>query len=259
MQYTDLTTALVILFEDNDALGVYTFVDSPDFSTYLPNIIQQAELRCYREICPLAARAAPANGSTTPGSRTLDLTGFTPLPIAVEGIALITPNGSAPAAGTRWQYRKATLDFIDTIWPTEATTAPPSANPDQNYYAYLDAMTIVLAPTPDLAYFVEAPGTTIPAPLSMVNPQTYLSINYPDVFLYACAVETAAFHKHYGAQSDDPKVALSFESGYQEKKIGALEEEHRRRGTNGPAISLPSSAAAPHAPPMPMAAGVPGK
>jgi hypothetical protein len=240
MIYSDVTQALALLAKMNDSPGIFTFINAPNFSAYLPRIIDYAEGRCYREITPLATRNSSATTRAQAGLRTLPLIGFNPQPIVVEGIALITPVGTTPTQGQRWQYEQASIDFIDMIWPVEGTTLSPSST-DERYWGLLDNQTIILAPTPDQPYTAEATGTFRPTPLSALNPSTYLSLFYPDIFLAACMIAVAGFQRDYGAQSDDPKMAVSWESQYESLKAGAIEEEQRRRGQAPGASNLPAA------------------
>ena len=230
MLYPDLTTALVILAQQYDARGVYTFLHSPNFTAYLPRVIEYAEGRVYREVVPLATRNSSATAQVQAGLRTLPLGFFVPQPVVVEHLALITPQGVAPQKGQRWVYEMTSIDFIDMIWPVEATTMAPNVAYPELYCAPLDNQTFVLAPTPDLAYTAEVTGTFRPMPLSAANPQTYLTSFYPDIFLAACMIAVAGFQRDFGAQSDDPRMAVSWESVYEKLLPGAIEEEQRRRG-----------------------------
>lgn len=230
MQYSDVTTALAILAKVNDALGVYTFIQSPNFGAFLPRIIEYAEGRCYREIVPLATRTATASAQFQAGLRTLPLIGFAPQPVVVEGIAAIYPAGKTPATGQRLQFEMASLDFIDSSWPTESVTVDPSTT-EERYWCLLDNQTIIVAPTMDKAYTVEATGEFRPAALGSPGVlTTYLSLFYPDVFLAACMISVAGFQRDFGAQSADPQMAVSWEGQYQVLKASAVEEEQRRRG-----------------------------
>ena len=230
LTYPTLNQALVILGEQNDGFGVYTVLQSPDWAAYEPLVINYAEARIYREVCPLATRLQNASSVAVAGQRTIGLGTFNNQPVALEGIALVTPAGTPPAQGQRWQYEKVSLDFIDSIWPVEATTMSPSAAYPELYWAMLDAQNIVLAPTPDQAYVAEGTGIFRASPLSAANPSTYISTFYPDLFLSACMISVAGFERDYGAQSEDPKLALSWEGIYQGLKVGALLEEQMRRG-----------------------------
>ncbi len=242
MQYQDLTTALALLAEENDAYGVYTFINNPDFQNYLPWVITNAEQRIYREVVPLSTRMSTANQTFVAGSRTIALIGFDPQPVVVEGIAAITPVATTPAKGTRWQYRITSLDFIDTIWPQESLTQAPNLGFPELYWAMLDSQTIIVAPTPDAAYTLELTGIFRPAPISAQNPETYLSKLYPDLLLHAMMIEVVGMHQNYSAEGHDPQQALSWEMKYQTLKASATEEENRRRGSRQGPSALPAVA-----------------
>jgi hypothetical protein len=239
MIYSDLTTALAILAQQYDATGTFTFIKAPNFAAFLPRVIEYAEGRIYREITPLATRSSEASAVTFPGLRTLQLNAFTPEPVVVEGLALIIPAGKTPRDGTRVPYEQVSIDFIDQVWPIEGTLRAPDPTSGEQYWALLDNQTVILAPTPDAQYTVEATGIFRPTPLSAANPSTYLTSFYPDVFVAACMISVSGFQRDYGAQADDPKLAISWESVYQELKGSAMEEEQRRRGQGPEQGNLP--------------------
>lgn len=239
MIYSDLTTALAILAREYDATGLYTFIKAPNFSAFLPRIIEYGEGRIYREITPLATRSSEASAVTFPDLRTLQLNAFTPEPVVVEGLALIIPAGNTPRQGTRVPYEQVSIDFIDQTWPIEATLKAPDPTSSEQYWALLDNQTIILAPTPDAQYTAEATGIFRPTPLSAANPSTYLTAFYPDVFVAACMISVAGFQRNYGAKADDPQQAVSWEEVYQSLKASAVEEEQRRRGAGPDQTNLP--------------------
>jgi hypothetical protein len=242
VQWSDITTALAALAQENDQQGTYTFVNNPDFSAYLPRITEQAERRMYRD-CPfLSMRAQSANQQFQAGSRTLPLLGMVPIPVVVEGLSAIYPAGVTPQQGTKREFQKASLDFIDMVWPTEATTLDPSTT-DSLYWAMYDHQTIVTAPTMNAAYTALVTGLFQPTPIGPTNAApnpatgfagtqitTYLATVYPDVFIAACMISTAGYKRDYGAQSDDPKLAVSWTEQYRSLLPGVIEEEKRRRG-----------------------------
>ena len=233
MQYSDVV----------NALGYYCqqyISPSAEWTASLPTILNNAELRVYRDLDFLATRGENATVSFTAGSRTLSMapmTGnplssgdrlFNSYPVVVQGVSAIVPQGDAPQAGTRVRFILTSVDFIDVVWPEEATTQAPSTA--LAYYALLDHQTIIVAPTPDKAYTAEITGTWRPAPLSSTNPSTWLWSNLPDLAFKAAMVEAAGWMRDFGQQSDDPKMAQSWEALYQEAKANAMEEESRRKG-----------------------------
>jgi hypothetical protein len=52
-------------------------------------------------------------------------------------------------------------------------------------------------------------------------------------------ISVSGFQRDDGAQADDPKLAISWESVYQELKGSAMEEEQRRRGQGPDQGNLP--------------------
>ena len=57
-----------------------------------------------------------------------------------------------------------------------------------------------------------------------MNTTTWLGDNVPDLFFCACMVEAAGWMQNFGAQSDNPQMALSWEARYAERS-----EERRCR------------------------------
>lgn len=217
MDYNTLNTYLQTLIVDQ--------APSSDYTTILPAAIQDAENRIYRELDFLATRTVNATSSFTTGSRTLTIPVSPTTIIILQGVAQITPAPSAPAAGTRNQLELSTLDFIDYVWPIEATTGPGE------YWAMKDAATIVVGPTPDQNYVAELTGIFRPALLSPSNQTDYISLVYPDLLVSACMCFLTGYQRDFGAQSDDPKMAMSWEVKYQDAKKSALLEEQRRKGS----------------------------
>lgn len=223
----------------------YTTVPA-DFAALYPQATSYAEGRIYRDVPMLAQRAQNTSLTTTASSRQIALSGLSPSLLVAEGLALITPSGtSSPASGTRVWYDEASLDLIDLVWPSEATTAAPSvldpAYP--RYWAMRDASTIVLCPTPDKAYTVELTGLFQQTPISSTNPSTYLSTTYPEILEAACMVFLAGALMHnFGAMADLPAQSISWEKVYQDLLPGVRSEEARRRGVipDGPTPPAPN-------------------
>jgi hypothetical protein len=238
MIYSDLTTAFGALAQINDQFGIYTFIQNPDFVAYVPRVIEYGEGRCYREIVPLATRMSNATARVVGGLRTLPLGSFFPQPVVLEGLALITPVGTIPSQGTRWQYEETSIDFIDSIWPVEGTMMAPSAT-DERYWALVDNQTVVIAPTPDQSYTAEGTGIFRPTPMSDTNPSSYLGTFYPDIFLAACMIAVCGFQKEWSTDPSDPGIVSFWEKQFETLKGSANEEEQRRRGQGPGNTPLP--------------------
>jgi hypothetical protein len=85
-------------------------------------------------------------------------------------------------------------------------------------------------------------GDIRPFPLSADNPETYLSVYYPELFLCACMVFGSGYQRDFGAQSDDPQRAVSWEGQYTYLRQGVALEAMRMRGAGPP---VPAAAPAP--------------
>ncbi len=217
MNYTDLVTNLTTLLT--------VPASDTSFQAILPALINDAEQRIYRELDFLYTVFQTSPTAFTPNNRAITAPATT---IIVQGLAAVTPASTQPAAGTRNQLERVSLDFLDTVWPVAATTGLPV------YYALLTDTSVVVAPTPDQAYVAEWTGTFRPAPMSASNATTWLGDHLPDLFLAACMVFGSAYLRDWSSMSDDPKLALSWETHYQTLKASAVEEEQRRKsqGTN---------------------------
>jgi len=228
MNYSGFVQQISILAQQAIS-PAYSLGDVPDFQNTIPTIIAYAEGRIYRDCAFLAQRVQNSSSvSASAGNRSLDISSISPPVMVVEGVALITPAATAPAAGTRWNYDMASLDTIDMLWPVEATTVAPAAA-DLRLAAMKDEKTIVLMPTPDGAYKAEITGLVQPTALSASNTTTYLSNIYSDILVVAAMIFVSGYLRDYGAQSEDPKTGLSWEALYKSQMVGVTAEEQRRR------------------------------
>jgi hypothetical protein len=157
--------------------------------------------------------------------------------VVVSEINVITPAGTSdPDSGTRNALVPTSDEMLNSLWPGVAGSTVPQ------YFAMVNQGSIIVGPWPAAAYQVEVVGTIRPAPLSASNTTTLLSWYFPDLFIAASMVRAAAYQQNYGSASDDPKMALTWESHFQDLLKGADVEEARKKFT-GPGWS--SNAPAP--------------
>lgn len=225
MNYSDLTTALgnLLQYVITDPASAAPS-DNTDFNTILPNIINDAEQRIYREMDFLATNVTDSTATCTIGDRVLSVPSQI---IVVEGVCLISPQATQPAFGKRNKLQLVSKDFIDVIWPDENDASNSLDLPQ--YAALYNNTDLVLAPTPNAEYVAEITGIFRPAPISPTNTSTYLSQNFPDLFLAACMVFATGWQRDFGAQSDNPQMSQSWETLYQTRKKSVMEEEQRRQ------------------------------
>lgn len=231
--YSDLTTALGdLLVVQITSPASATPSNDTNFNNILPRIIDDAEQRIYRELDFLYDRTPDSSTTLTANNRQATLpTGN--IFVVVQGVNVITPVATQPAAGKRNRLEMISKDMMDIIWPTEQGA---SLNGVPQYGCLLNTTTLLVAPTPDAAYVLEYTGITRPAPMSSSNTTTYLGTTYPDLFLAACMV----FGELYQKDADQPQGAPAgmdaskWEQVYQARKASVLSEIQRQKnqGTN---------------------------
>jgi len=215
---TTLATMLVVPSTDANFLSV------------LPNIIDDGEQRCYRELDLLSTVVRDSSATLTANSRSFTLPSSIGRFVVTNGFNVYTPVGTTTV---RNQLVPTARDFLDIVWGNEASASTPSV---PHFYAMITDQLIIVGPSPDAAYTMEAIGTIRPTPLSATNATTVLTLYLPDLFLSACLVFSAGYLKSYGASADDPKLAMSWEAHYQEELKSANVEEIRKKYA-GPAWS----------------------
>jgi hypothetical protein len=198
--------------------------NDPYFAQILPAIIDQAENRIYRELNPISTTA---NGTltVTPGTPFVQLP-ENPIVYVVESLFVSQlANGNPPPITSSTLLTPVDKNFL-------MATFPPAywglAQGQPQFYFVQDQTTIQIGPSPDQAYQLNMTYTFRPTQLSATNPTTILTQIWPELFLAASMVVAAAYQKNFGAQSDDPKMAMSWESQYQTLLKSALEEESRK-------------------------------
>lgn len=199
-------------------------VDNVDFVQVLPNIIDDAEQRIYREL-DLLSTVVRQNGTLTSGSRTFNLPGSgTDIFVTTDELNVITPaTQNDPEQGTRVGLVPTSREFLDFTFPSSDGAGVPE------YYAMLTQSTVLVGPWPDAAYTVEVVGTKRPAPLSASNQTTFLSQYLPDVLLAASMVFASGYQMNFSAMADNPQQGVSWESHLKTLLASANVEEMRKK------------------------------
>lgn len=206
-----------------------------NLNAMLPNIIDYAEQRIYREL-DLLTTVTPLTSTTTANTRSIAVPASV---IVLQSLNVITPANTAPDSNgaTRNPVRRASVECINYAWPGSTVTSGTPSVPE--YYALMNTngaftstastQTALLAPAPDSTYVVEFIAIIRPAALSATNVYTFLTVVLPDLFLAASMVFAAGYQRDYGQQSDDPQLAQSWENQYQLLKASANIEELRKK------------------------------
>lgn len=229
--YTSFKAAL-------EAMMVIDSANDADWATYLPSIIDGAELRILRDLDPLIARTdrTLTLGTTLPTSARVGTPGDL---VVLRDFGYYTPAGlNADTGGTWTQLLERDASFLREYYPSRAISGPPV------FFARLDDGQLLIAPSADQGYVAHMFYTARPTPLSAGTPSSWIASNLPDLFLYAAAVVASGFLKNYGALSRDPQSPMTWEKMYQTYLVPAQAEEARRKSVaaaDNPASTAPAS------------------
>ena len=191
----------------------------PNFLTEVPNIIDDAEQRMYRELDLLDTIVRDSSAKLIFNNRTFT---FPQHFVVSESINLLYP---AVSPNTRIQLVPTSREFLDAVYGNEVVAAPSIPQ----YYAMITDQTIIVGPSPDATYGMEIVGTVRPAPLSATNPTTYLTLYLPDAFFAASMIFVEGYLQNFGAMADNPQSAVSWEAHYNSLIASANIEENRKK------------------------------
>lgn len=187
----------------------------------MPNIIDDAEQRIYRELDLLATIVRDTSGVFTANSRNFT---FPQHIVVSEAMNFFTPVGTTT---NRRQLIPVSREFLDAVYPDEVACGCADEFP--RYYAMITDQQVIVGPSPAEAYTVEVTGTIRPTPLSATNTTTYLTLYLPDLFLSEALVFGYGYLKDYGAQTDDPRASAGWEAHYKSLWESAMVEETRKK------------------------------
>jgi hypothetical protein len=209
----------------------------PDFLAILTAIINAGEQRIYRELDFLATVVTDDSLTLAANARKLTIpTDF----IVVNAIGVITPAGATYETGELKPLTPVSVDYINAVWPSTQGASVPTV------FAMLTQWDALIGPASDDAYAVHVIGTQRPEPLSAANSTTFLTQYLYDLFLASSMIFGAGYQRDFGAQSDDPRLAASWQQQYDALKTPALVEEARKKFQSSAWSSMsPAPAATP--------------
>lgn len=220
LNYTTYVNSLVNLMPVPNA-------SDPGFVLALPNCIDDAEQRLYRELDILNTVTRDSSLAFSTGTRSFTLPQANGTPYVTNSLYAITPVGqSNPDLGTRNPLTPASRDFLDFTFPSATASGIPA------YFAMHTQGSVIVGPWPDQTYQAEWVGTIRPAPLSTTNTTTILSVYFPDCLIAASMAWLSGYMKNYGAAVDDPQQGVSWESHLQMLLKSAQVEEARKKFTS---------------------------
>ncbi len=134
---------------------------------------------------------------------------------------------------------QVSLEPRDDTFITEYNSTGGTGFP--KYYATFRENAIEVAPTPSTAFVVELDYIYTPDGLSSTNTETYISINAPELLLYACLVEAFAYLKGpidmYKLYQDKYNMALQ---GFTLEQTGRRRRDEFQDGTLRVKVPSPS-------------------
>jgi hypothetical protein len=196
-----------------------------NFTTMLPEMIDYAEQRIYRDIDLLYTQTTDATKQVSSGVQEFTLSTAVGTFITVDQLNIITPAATLSSVGSRVTLTPVSPEFMNAAFPT----ANSSLTGTPEYYAMRSNTVVLLGPVPDGAYYAETIGIQRPASLSSANSSTILTQYIPDVFVAASMVFAAGFMRDFGAQADNPQMGASWESQYKLLLQSASVEQFRAK------------------------------
>ena len=217
------------------------------FQIMVPGAIDYGENRCYQDLDLQFTIITDASSFLTPGNRnfTLPINGQQGFPgstfIVVNNVNIITPATTNAQNGSRVPLTPVSQAAMDLMWPSSIlNTGQPQV------YCRPNSTILTVGPSPDGAYVVEVIGTQRPTPLSASNNVTILTTYVPALFMAATMIYASGYMRNFGAQSDDPRMAASWEAQYTNLLKSAEVEQFRAKyQSQGYTSQAPSPVAAP--------------
>jgi hypothetical protein len=196
-----------------------------NFQGIMPALIDYMEGRLYRDLDLISASIVNDSVICSSGVRTVSLSTAQGLPLQIDTLNLLTSAGTTSSNATRVPLVPAARAVVDAIYPSAM-----SSNCGQpEFFARLSDTQLLLGPTPDQAYGIEMQATIRPDPLSPSNSSTWLTQNVPELCIAAGMVFAAGYMRDFGAQSDNPQMAQSWEAQYNNLMKTASQDSMRQK------------------------------
>lgn len=196
-----------------------------NFNNMVGASIDYTENRLQREFDFLGTRITDSSATLNANSR------FFALPSS-QGVFVVVETLTPIVGGSRRQSLiPVSRAYLDTTYPSDAPPFIPSV---PTYYAMFDNSNILVGPPPDQPYPIEVVGTRRVPQLSATQTGNFLTLNVPELYIAASMVFWSGYQRDFGNQSDDPRMAMSWEAVYQKLADSALVEELRKKW-EGPA------------------------
>jgi hypothetical protein len=196
-----------------------------NFGGVMDAAIDYAEGRLYRDLDLVSASIVDASVVCTSGVRTVSLSTTAGNPLQIDALNLLSSAGTTSSNATRIPLVPAARSVIDMVYPSVV-----SSNCGQpQFFARINDTEVIMGPAPDQAYGIEMQATIRPDPLSASNSSTWLTQNVPELMVTATMVFLAGYMRDFGAQSDNPQLAQSWEGQYKALMATAQVDSMRQK------------------------------
>jgi len=211
----------------------YTEVDDTVFTTdILENFILNAQHRISGDV-PVDSDRVEYAGTLAADVNTVRVpTGM----LFVRGVEVFNSTSSRTGPATWLQKRDRTFinEYVGQLTGPEGSQTGQDTTALPKYYAMFGGATgdgstnsgnIIMAPTPDANYLINIHGNVAPDTLESGNTTNYISLNYPQLLLYACLVEA------YGFLKGPADMLTLYENKYKQEltKFASVQIGRRRR------------------------------
>ena len=224
---TQLCTMAVVNF--STVAGVVTPVDAA-MQAIVPSTLNYSELRISRDLDLLALETSNSTYAFTAGNNHLAISvnDF----VTLQTISYVSGTATLPLLPVSKQ-------FLQNVYNDSSSLAAPI------YYAVYggDLATggnttqyVMVGPYPDQSYPVLLTGTIRMPTLNSFattalagTSTTWISTYLPDLLIMSSMIYISGFQRNFSKASDDPSMAVSYESQYQALLAGAKGENYRAR------------------------------
>lgn len=200
---------------------------STQFQNLMPNMINYAEQRIYRELQLISTRITNSSSNLTINNRSFTLPTNLGNFITVTGVNVITPAGqTASGTGDRNPLTHVPQTVCDYLCKTNNSS---SATDYPIMYYMKDQTTLIVGPAPGAAFNMEVIGTIRPTPLSASNTTTFLTQYLPDLFIAASMVFAGNNIRDFGVEAGNANIGPQWEQQYKDLLASANSEELKKK------------------------------
>ena len=213
----------------------------------IPQMLNYAELRIQRDLDFLQSLTTNTTYSLTSNTNilTMDVNSF----ITLQSWQYTSGTANLPILPT-------SKEFIQNVFNDSSSTGPPQYVAPYGGDAATTGATSQLwlfGPYADQTYALTILGTARMLSLNNYNTNpvagttvTFVSAYLPDLLIMASMIYLSGAQRNFGRASDDPQMAVTYESQYQALLKGAAVEEARRKfqASGWTSMSVPVAATA---------------